>query len=619
MVTAISTTKVTKRAPTPKRPPLLPSESDNAIAPPRRPKAREVTSRYMSSSSSSSSSFSSPPKRSNSPLVTRAVNSNSNSMRQKLTPAVMQRSQSTERRRQGTPRPNCETPVAQRMLLTSTRSLSVSFQGESFSFQVSKAKPLPASQSVRKSTPERRKVTATTPTATRGRVNGNSDQTENSVSRSLDQHRWPGKSQQQANSMNRSLDCGISLRNSNRPGNNVVRSLRDSLLDPRASQEATLRLESNKNGGSEPEIEPEELVSSDNESVTSGSSSGAQDNGGKQMHGASHVVPARFLQEANNPIRRQTDLPSPRNSGIGNKAMDPPKLLVPKKSVLFSPASSPRGAANSRLQGSPIRSAVRPASPSPLASPSSWSPCRGASPSRGRNGIASSLTSRFVNEPSVLSFAVDVPRGKTGENRVADAHSLRLMHNRLMQWRFVNARADASLSVQTLNAEKSLYGAWVATSNLRESVIAKRVELQRLKQHIKLISILKEQMIYLEDWAILDRVYSGSLFGATEALKASTLRLPVFDGAKIDLLNLKDAIGSAMDVMQAMASSICLLLPKVVNVKTLVAEVVNISAKERCLLEECQDLLSTIRTMQVRESSLISHTIQMKSLTRNQQ
>ncbi|TQE12812.1 hypothetical protein C1H46_001458 [Malus baccata] len=35
------------------RPPLLPSESDNGVAVPRRPKAREVTSRYMSSSSSS--------------------------------------------------------------------------------------------------------------------------------------------------------------------------------------------------------------------------------------------------------------------------------------------------------------------------------------------------------------------------------------------------------------------------------------------------------------------------------------------------------------------------------------------------------------------------------------
>lgn len=40
-------------------------------------------------------------------------------------------------------------------------------------------------------------------------------------------------------------------------------------------------------------------------------------------------------------------------------------------------------------------------------------------------------------------------------------------------------------------------------------------------------------MIYLEDWAILDRVYSGSLSGATEALRASSLRLPVIGGAKV--------------------------------------------------------------------------------------
>ena len=46
-------------------------------------------------------------------------------------------------------------------LFTSTRSLSVSFQGESFSFQVSKAKPAP-SPSVRKGTPERKKA-GTTP------------------------------------------------------------------------------------------------------------------------------------------------------------------------------------------------------------------------------------------------------------------------------------------------------------------------------------------------------------------------------------------------------------------------------------------------------------------------
>jgi len=44
-------------------------------------------------------------------------------------------------------------------------------------------------------------------------------------------------------------------------------------------------------------------------------------------------------------------------------------------------------------------------------------------------------------------------------------------------------------------------------------------------------------MLYLEDWATLDRVYSTSLSGATEALRASTLRLPVVGGAKVFLLS----------------------------------------------------------------------------------
>ncbi|KAK7321648.1 hypothetical protein VNO77_32487 [Canavalia gladiata] len=617
MVAAISTAINPKRAstPTPTRTPLLPSESDNALAPPRRAKAREVTSRYMSSSSSSSSSASSPPRRCHSPLVTRTVNST----RPKQTPTPLaKRSQSVERRRQGTPRPTgggTDAPAAQKVLFTSTRSLSVSFQGESFSIQVRTAKPPPPpAQSFRKSTPERRK-SSTTPTPARGGANGISDQTENS--RSLDQHRWPGKSQQQhANCVNRSLDCADSTarKQTDTPGT-AIRSVQNLMVDVRASHDATLRSENKKNNGSEFQAEPEpEPVPSDNESVTSGSSSGE---GHVQRGSRGIVVPARFWQEANNRLRRQTDPPSCRNGGIGNKATVTPKLLAPKKLGFDCPVSSPRGVVNNRVQGSPIRSAVRPASPGKLATPSVWSPSRGVSPSRARNGVAGSLSSRFGSEPSVLSFAVDVPRGKIGENRIIDAHLLRLLHNRLLQWRFVNARADAAHSAQTLNAEKSLYDAWLATSKLRESVRAKRTEFQLLKQRFKLMSILKDQMVYWDDWASLDPVYSSSLSGAIEALRASTLRLPVVGGAKADLLNLKDAICSAMDVMQAMASSICLLSPKVGQVNSLVVEVANLSAKERVLLEECTDLLSVIRTLQVTEYSLRTHITQLRCLPRS--
>ncbi|CAL0322498.1 unnamed protein product [Lupinus luteus] len=593
MVAAISTPLNQKRTPTPTRPPLLPSESDNALAPPRRSKSREVSSRYMSSSSSSSSSSFSVSKRCVSPQITRTVNSTPSMIRH-ATP-LLKRSQSVGRKRIGTPRFNSNALCAgagnanvpcggatQKVLFTSTRSLSVSFQCESFSIQVSKTKPAPspAVSSLRKCTPERRKTT-TTPCR-----NGGSDQQP-----------WPGKIPV-GNCMNRNSDCGGDS------ARKIVRSLQNSIADVRGS------IERNKDGGSE-------VNASDNESLSSSSSSEFGGGGGGGRSHAS-VVPGRFWQEANTQSRRQKEnpsSPSSRNGGNGNKPaiIVPSKLFGPKKVQVDCPVLSPRGIVNSRglVVCSPIGSMIRPPSPSKLTTP--WSPSRGISPSQSRTGLATSLSNRLSNEPSVLSFAVDVSRGKIWESRITDAHLLRLAYNRLLQWRFVNARADSALSVQTLNAEKSLYDVWLATSNLRESVRAKRTELQTLKQQFKLISILKEQMIYLEDWACLDLVYSGSLSGAIEGLKASTLRLPIVGGAKADLLNVKDTICSAMDVMQAMASSICVLLPKVGHMNSLVTEVANLNAKERALLKDCRDLLTNITAMQVKECSLRTHVSQITS------
>ncbi|XP_041021955.1 QWRF motif-containing protein 9-like isoform X2 [Juglans microcarpa x Juglans regia] len=87
-------------------------------------------------------------------------------------------------------------------------------------------------------------------------------------------------------------------------------------------------------------------------------------------------------------------------------------------------------------------------------------------------------------------------------------------------------------------------------------------------------------MTYLEEWALKDWDYFSSLLGATEALKASTLRLPVVGGAK------------------AMGSSICLLLLKVGDLNSLVSELGNIRVKDCALLHQWKDLLSTIAVMQ---------------------
>lgn len=119
-------------------------------------------------------------------------------------------------------------------------------------------------------------------------------------------------------------------------------------------------------------------------------------------------------------------------------------------------------------------------------------------------------------------------------------------------------------------------------------------------------------MAYLENWAAFEREYCCSLSGAIEALKASTLRLPVTGGARADVLSVKNAVISAVDVMQAMGSSICCLLSKVEGTKALVSELSVIEAKERAMLDECRVLLASSAAMQVQEASLRTHVIQLR-------
>lgn len=598
-----------------------------------------------SSSASVASSNSTPTRRCPSPLVSR----NSNPAPNTPIPAP-KRAVSADRRRPTTPsrfEPRLsnagEVSAATKLLVTSTRSLSVSFQGEAFSLPISKTKAAPTVSNVRKGTPERRSVSSSngnsnsngTSTSARAStpVRGG-DQAAESLAKSIDQHRWPGRNRQmqQPNSLSRSLDCPedkMKLIGSGKNGNNVVRALQKSMVfneGRRASFDGRLSLDlgsaellraiqkgpNGNNSVSESSVVSDLAASdSDRDSVSSGSTSGVQEcggGGGGSMKGRNAprgiAVSARFWQETNSRLRRLNDPGSPFLSTSPAKMVVPPKFGQSKKFPSDSTLSSPR------TMSSPIRGGgIRPASPSKTMTPS---PARGmTSPSRVRSSVSGTISSSFGETPSVLSFAVDVRRGKVGENRLGDAHLLRLLYNRHLQWRFVNARTEAALLVQRNSAEKNLWNAWITTSDLRDSVTKKRHRLQLLRQKLKLASILKGEITCLEDWACLDKDHSVSLLGAIEALKASTLRLPVVGGAIADVQSVKDAIGSAVDVMQAMSYSMYSLLMKVEEVNSLVAELVKVISKERALLEQCKDFLSMLAAMQVKYFSLRTQILQL--------
>uniref|UniRef100_A0A803M8X5 AUGMIN subunit 8 n=1 Tax=Chenopodium quinoa TaxID=63459 RepID=A0A803M8X5_CHEQI len=262
-----------------------------------------------------------------------------------------------------------------------------------------------------------------------------------------------------------------------------------------------------------------------------------------------------------------------------------------------SAASSVRSGSlpGSRLP-SPSRTSISKVTPSPSKTrPSTPTQSRGASPSRIR---PSSPTRQPSSTTSVLSFVADIKKGKK-TNQLEEAHQLRLFYNRHLQWRFANARAEAALYIQKLTAEQTLYNVWETNLELWDSVIRKRIDLQQLNLELKLNSVLSEQMAYLEDWALVERDHSTSLNGAIKDLESCTLRLPVTGGAKADIDSLKSSISSAVDVMQAMGSSVCSVLSKVEGINSLVSELSDIAGQGRAMLNECEALSASTSSMQL--------------------
>ncbi|KAB2093314.1 hypothetical protein ES319_A02G088500v1 [Gossypium barbadense] len=469
-----------------------------------------------------------PPPPQNSRKCLSTSSSHSNSSTKHTTSSAIKRSQPVERRHAVTP------PSNKPMRLKTDNA------NNNTADKVSKATPAPSPCPTKKETTKRRKPTLET---------RRTEQTEISKT-----ERWPARLRLPNSVASRSMACTDERKRLNGSVNgNVLGPLQDFMADNRDIRAVT-PVESKAQRG---------LAASDTESVSSGSTSGSSQSSSANVdvkRGPPGImVSARSWQQTANRVCR-----SHPGSPVPKKNTARTKLIVPDKFGADTPFSSPNGVLNSRGQLPPIHGPVRPASPSKLGSSST----RGMSP-RLRNGLDDNLVTRL----SILSFVGD--GFKIGENKVSDANLLRLLHNRWLQWRFVNARADATLSSQRSNAE----------------------------------------MIFLDEWAILDHDYCSSLSGATEALMASMVRLPVVCGARVDVPKLQDAICSAVDLLQATTLSIHSLVSKVAKVNCLASELGNLSSNEVLLLYQCKELLSAVASMQqVKECSLRTHISQQNRL-----
>ncbi|KAL6532774.1 hypothetical protein OROGR_013734 [Orobanche gracilis] len=246
--------------------------------------------------------------------------------------------------------------------------------------------------------------------------------------------------------------------------------------------------------------------------------------------------------------------------------------------------------AGSRAQSPSLSRGVSPSRAKPV-NPSS----RGSSPARGR---PSSPSRQPQSSTSVLSFIADIKKGMKVANHIEDVHQLRILYNRHLQWRYANARTCAGLQSQRTNAEKMLYSVWVMIADLCDTIMEKRNELQHLRFKLKLSSVVNNQLTCLDKWDSIEGDHVNSLTWAIQDLLTSTIRIPIIGGVRGDVETVKAAVCAAVDVMQSMESSLFSIHSRVEGMNSLVSDLADVAAQQRTMLDECESVLGYTAAMQ---------------------
>nr|ACG30514.1 hypothetical protein [Zea mays] len=202
--------------------------------------------------------------------------------------------------------------------------------------------------------------------------------------------------------------------------------------------------------------------------------------------------------------------------------------------------------------------------------------------------------------------------GRKVAGKQEDVHLLRLMDNSYLQYRFLNARAEAAGKAQAAAAEKSLYGVEERIASLRVSVAEKRAEVERMKREHILRSVVNEQVPYLIQWGEIEGCHASCLRGATTALSNTSLRLPIIGSVNVNCGEVTEVLKSAAQLLEPLSPFIENFLPKVEQTGDVASNLAQVIATERTLIEECGNLLYQAQNLQMRESSLRSQVMQLK-------
>ncbi|KAF8114077.1 hypothetical protein N665_0043s0140 [Sinapis alba] len=189
-------------------------------------------------------------------------------------------------------------------------------------------------------------------------------------------------------------------------------------------------------------------------------------------------------------------------------------------------------------------------------------------------------------------------------------HRFRILHNRLLQFRFINARTEATMANLKVNVEDQLCWVWLRIYKMRKYVVENLIEVQRLRQEIKLRQVLSLQMPLLNEWSKMDAKNCEALGKLTRKLHALSVRVPLLLGATVDMVSIHEEMVRAIEVMDEIEDIVIKFLPRVEVILYEMTELLSMFKQELLYFEELEKSLFLVPIFAAKESSLKVHLIQ---------
>ncbi|KAI3812225.1 hypothetical protein L1987_16932 [Smallanthus sonchifolius] len=321
-----------------------------------------------------------------------------------------------------------------------------------------------------------------------------------------------------------------------------------------------------------------------------------------------------------------SDLSSPLTTGRNSPASYMAPTSSSKRSGIdvSSRYISPSMSMHNSPKNSTLKTTMKRTNSLSSSSPSEWvsSPSRLGSPSFSSSKPPTSSRGK----KNLLHMGLDLIKGKKGGSKlpsspasdtgtnVEHVYRLRLLQNSLVQWWYVNARAQHVHENIAAQSENKLLCGYESVAKMRQSVVQKRLQLHKEKQEINLNLILQSQTKMLEAWGDMERRHILNVSVMKDYLHAVVCMIPLIEGAKVDLESATMAFQQTSHLVatiKSMLSSVSLTADHETMVT--LSELAEVVTQEKLLLEECFEHLRVISTLEIQERDLRCSIIAMNS------